>query len=104
SGDTPVPVAVARISTLGYFGSFTAPAVIGYLAAKASLPTALLLPAIALVATAFAAPVVRPPRRQARPSSVDPRPTKVRKDPTSGRPNHPGGWSTPSAAPRTIGS
>ena len=67
SGDTPVPVAVARISTLGYLGSFTAPALIGYLASTASLPTALLLPAIAVAATALAAPVVRPPRPQAAP-------------------------------------
>ena len=67
SGDTPVPVAVARISTLGYLGSFTAPALIGYLASSASLPTALLLPAIAVAVTALAAPVVRSPHRPAAP-------------------------------------
>lgn len=37
-------VAVARVSTLGYLGSFTAPALIGYLTSRSSLPTALLLP------------------------------------------------------------
>jgi MFS family permease len=62
SSNLPVPVAVARIATLGYLGSFTAPALIGYLASQTSLPTALLLPAIAIAATAIAAPVVRPPR------------------------------------------
>ncbi len=62
SGNLPVPVAVARISTLGYFGSFTAPALIGCLASQTSLPTALLLPAFAVAAAAIAAPVVRPPR------------------------------------------
>jgi hypothetical protein len=62
SGNLPVPVAVARISTLGYLGSFAAPALIGYLASQTSLPAALLLPAIAIAATAIAAPVVRPSR------------------------------------------
>lgn len=61
SGDLPVPVAVARVSTLGYLGSFAAPALIGYLASQTSLPTALLLPAIAIAAMAIAAPAVRPP-------------------------------------------
>jgi hypothetical protein len=60
----PVPVAVARVSTLGYLGSFTAPALIGYLASRSSLPTALLLPAFAVAATAIAAPAMRPPRRR----------------------------------------
>jgi hypothetical protein len=59
-----VPVAVARVSTLGYLGSFTAPALIGYLASRSSLPTALLLPAFAVAATTIAAPVMRPPRRR----------------------------------------
>lgn len=50
------------VSTLGYLGSFTAPALIGYLASRSSLPTALLLPAFAVAATAIAAPVSdRPP-------------------------------------------
>jgi MFS family permease len=55
----PVPVAVARVSTIGYLGTFTGPALIGYLSHHTGLPTALLLPAITLAATALAAPVVR---------------------------------------------
>ncbi len=55
----PVPVAVARVSTLGYLGTFTGPASIGYLSHHTDLPTALLLPAIAVAATAIAAPAVR---------------------------------------------
>jgi MFS family permease len=62
SGDLPVPVAVAHISTLGYLGSFAAAAAVGYLASQTSLPTTLLLPAIAIAATAIAAPFVPPPR------------------------------------------
>lgn len=63
----PVPVAVARVSTLGYLGTFTGPALIGYLSHYTDLPTALLLPAIAIAATAIAAPAVRrpsPPSRE----------------------------------------
>jgi MFS family permease len=59
SSGLPVPVAVARVSTLGYLGSFTGPALIGYLAHHASLPTALLVPALAVALTALAAPAVR---------------------------------------------
>jgi MFS family permease len=56
----PVPAAVARVSTLGYLGTFTGPALIGYLAHHSDLATALLLPAVAVAATAIAAPAVRP--------------------------------------------
>jgi fucose permease len=55
----PVAVAVARVSAMGYLGSFTGPAAIGVLAHLGSLPTALLLPAIGVAITAAAAPVVR---------------------------------------------
>ncbi len=55
----PVPVAVARVSTLGYLGAFTGPALIGYLAHHSDLATALLLPAVAVAATAIAVPAVR---------------------------------------------
>jgi hypothetical protein len=55
----PVAVAVARVSALGYLGSFTGPAAIGVLAHVSSLPTALLLPAIGVAITAIAAPIVR---------------------------------------------
>ncbi|GAA1543842.1 hypothetical protein [Kribbella lupini] len=55
----PVAVAVARVSALGYLGSFTGPAAIGVLAHLSSLPTALLLPAIGVAITAMAAPIVR---------------------------------------------
>jgi len=78
SGDTPVPVAVARISTLGYLGSFTAPVLIGYLASTVSLPTALLLSALAVAATALAAPVVRPPRVKPRSVTDESRPHRPR--------------------------
>ena len=57
----PVPVAVARVSTLGYLGTFTGPALIGYLSHHTDLPTALLLPAISVAATAVAASAVRQP-------------------------------------------
>ena len=57
----PVPVAVARVSTLGYLGTFTGPALIGFLSHHTDLPTALLLPAFAIAATAVAAPAVRRP-------------------------------------------
>jgi fucose permease len=59
SSGLPVPVAVARVSTLGYLGSFTGPALVGYLSSQSSLPTALLVPAVALAFTAVAAPAVR---------------------------------------------
>jgi MFS family permease len=59
----PVPVAVARVSTLGYLGSFTGPALIGYLSRHGDLPTALLLPAVAVVLTAAAARATRLPSR-----------------------------------------
>jgi MFS family permease len=62
----PVPVAVARVSTLGYLGTFTGPAVIGYLSHHTDLSTALLLPAIAIAATALAAPAVRRPSASTR--------------------------------------
>jgi MFS family permease len=55
----PVPVAVARVSILGYLGTFTGPALIGYLSHRTDLPTALLLPAVAVAVTAVAAPAVR---------------------------------------------
>ena len=65
SGSLPVPVAVARVSTLGYLGSFTGPALIGLLAARSSLPAALLLPAGALILAATAATALRPVPAQA---------------------------------------
>jgi RNA polymerase sigma-70 factor (ECF subfamily) len=68
----PVPVAVARVSTVGYLGTFTGPAVIGYLSHHTDLPTALLLPAIAVACTSIAAPVVRHRRsRAASPLVID---------------------------------
>jgi hypothetical protein len=48
-----------RVATLGYLGTFTGPALIGYLAHRSDLATALLLPAVAVAATAVAAPAVR---------------------------------------------
>jgi fucose permease len=62
AGELPVPVALARVSTLGYLGSFTGPALIGFLSRRSDLPTALLLPAVAVALTAVAARAVRPAR------------------------------------------
>ncbi len=65
TSELPVPVAVARVSTLGYLGSFTGPALIGFLAHHSNLPTALLLPALAVAIAATAAPATQQPRRRA---------------------------------------
>lgn len=58
SGGSPA-VAVARVSTLAYLGSFTGPALIGALAAGVGLRVALLLPVAALAAAAIAATSLR---------------------------------------------
>jgi MFS family permease len=55
AADLPVPVAVARVSTLGYLGSFTAPGLIGALTHLTDLATAMLMPAITVGVTALAA-------------------------------------------------
>jgi MFS family permease len=55
-----VPVAVARVSTLGYLGSFTGPLIIGGLAGLFGLPAALTVAAVAVAATAGVARAVRP--------------------------------------------
>ncbi len=57
-GETPA-TAAARVSTLGYLGSFVGPALIGGLASLSSLPFALGLPALLLFATALGARAVR---------------------------------------------
>jgi len=57
-GETPA-TAVARVSTLGYLGSFVGPVLIGSLASLSSLPVALGLPALMALATAFGARAVR---------------------------------------------
>jgi fucose permease len=49
---------VARISTLAYFGSFVGPALIGGLAGSFGLSGALMLPALLITGTAFAANVL----------------------------------------------
>ncbi len=51
--------AAARVSTLGYLGSFVGPALVGGLASLSSLPVALGLPALLVLATAFGARAVR---------------------------------------------
>jgi MFS family permease len=48
-------VAAARVSTLGYLGSFTGPALIGVLASALDLRAALVLPAAIVAATALGA-------------------------------------------------
>jgi fucose permease len=57
-GETPA-TAAARVSTLGYLGSFVGPALVGALASLFSLPLALGLPALLVLATAFGARAVR---------------------------------------------
>jgi fucose permease len=57
-GETPASAA-ARVSTLGYLGSFVGPVLVGGLASLSSLPFALGLPALLVFATAFGARVVR---------------------------------------------
>jgi hypothetical protein len=47
------------VSTLGYLGSFVGPALVGVLASLSSLPLALGLPALLVVATTFGARAVR---------------------------------------------
>lgn len=57
-GETPA-TATARVSTLGYLGSFVGLALIGALASLSGLPLALGLPALLVLATAFGARAVR---------------------------------------------
>jgi predicted MFS family arabinose efflux permease len=57
-GETPA-TAAARVSTLGYLGSFVGPVVVGGLASLYTLPSALGLPALLILATAFGARAVR---------------------------------------------
>jgi hypothetical protein len=57
-GETPA-TAAARVSTLGYLGSFVGPTLVGGLASLSSLPLALGLPALLVLATAFGARAVR---------------------------------------------
>jgi hypothetical protein len=57
-GETPA-TAAARVSTLGYLGSFVGPVLVGGLASLSSLPLALGLPALLVLATAFGARMVR---------------------------------------------
>ena len=56
-GQTPA-TAAARVSTLGYLGSFVGPALVGALASLSGLPMALALPALLVLATAFGARAV----------------------------------------------
>jgi fucose permease len=56
--ETPA-TAAARVSTLGYMGSFVGPVLVGGLASVFSLPLALGLPALLILATAFGARAVR---------------------------------------------
>ena len=56
-GETPA-TAAARVSTLGYLGSFVGPALVGGLASATSLPLALGLPVLLVLATALGARAV----------------------------------------------
>jgi hypothetical protein len=57
-GETLATVA-ARVSTLGYLGSFVGPALVGGLASLTSLSLALGLPALLVLATALGARAVK---------------------------------------------
>ena len=57
-GQTPA-TAAARVSTLGYLGSFVGPVLVGGLASLTGLPVALGLPALFVLAAAFGAGAVR---------------------------------------------
>jgi fucose permease len=57
-GETPA-TAAARVSTLGYLGSFVGPVLVGGLASLSSLPVALGLPALFVLTAAFGAGAVR---------------------------------------------
>jgi hypothetical protein len=57
-GETPA-TAAARVSTLGYLGSFVGPVLVGGLASLSNLPLALGLPALLVLATTFGARAVR---------------------------------------------
>jgi MFS family permease len=61
-GETGVPtsVAVSRVATLGYAGSFIAPAAIGAVAGLSGLSVALFLPAVLLLLAAAAAVLLGP--------------------------------------------
>ena len=57
-GETPA-TATARVSTLGYLGSFVGPVLVGSLASLSSLPLALGLPVLLVLVAAFGARAVR---------------------------------------------
>src|SRR5215217_6626260 len=57
-GETPA-TATARVSTLGYLGSFVGPVLLGSLASLSSLPLALGLPVLLVLVAAFGARAVR---------------------------------------------
>ena len=59
SPDQTPATAAARVSTLGYLGSFVGPVLVGGLASVSSLPLALGAPALLVLATVFGARAVR---------------------------------------------
>ena len=59
-GDTPAAATVARVSTIGYLGSFAGPGLIGALAGPLGLPVALALPAVLVAGAALGARAVAP--------------------------------------------
>ncbi len=58
AGETPA-TAAARVSTLGYLGSFVGPVMVGGLASLSNLPVALGLPVLFVLAAAFGARAVQ---------------------------------------------
>jgi MFS family permease len=67
AGDAPPALAIAAVTTIGYFGSFTGPPVIGGLAQATNLSTALL----ALVAASVVLAVLAKPALARIPASAD---------------------------------
>jgi hypothetical protein len=59
AGDGPAATAVARVSTVGYLGSFAGPGLIGAAAGVSGLTAALAIPAVAVAGTALAARATR---------------------------------------------
>jgi hypothetical protein len=73
AGGVPPPVAIAMVTTVGYLGSFTGPALIGGLATLGSLSGALgVLAVVSLAITALAGPALRD-RSGPRSTGLEPR-------------------------------
>lgn len=87
AGDTPAPVAIAGVTTIGYLGSFTGPPLIGVVADATTITTALAaLVGVAIIATLLARRALRQRRPAGGPHEWDSAaagPTQGRVDRTS---------------------